>query len=122
MKAETALFDTPENISWEDLLELREKVMMQKEELEATVKVLSEEFLHRLAEEKLSGKVVGNYSISKAVRYGFETTLEQATELGATKTVVDPTALKKLMQKGIIIPGVKKTEYCMVRTVEKNTE
>lgn len=115
------LTETPvSKMSWENLLARREAVIQVLENLEAEKQILSDEFLARLQEEKISGKVIGNWSISKATRYGFDTTLEQAQELGAVKTVVDQMALKKLFQKGIDIPGAKKTEYCMVREVTKS--
>ena len=109
-------------LAWEELLDRREVVNELKENLEAELKVLSEEFLLRLQEEKVNGKIVNNWAISKATRYGFDTTLEQAQELGAVKTVVDSAALKALHTKGILVPGVKKTEYVMVREVVKNNE
>lgn len=108
-------------LTWEELLARREVVMSNLEEIEAEKKVLSDEFLHRLEEEKISGKVVGNWSISKATRYVFDTTIEEAKALGAViqKEVLDSAMLKNLVQKGIQVPGAKKVEYPTVREVVK---
>lgn len=113
----------PIKMSWEDLLLLREKYNAEKENIDAALSVISHECLERLQQEKVNGKVVGNYSISKSTRYGFDTTLAEAQELGATKLVVDASALKAIHLGGkVTVPGVKKTEYVMIREVVRSSE
>lgn len=111
-------------MTWEELLIRREALNGVIENLEAEKKILSDEFLYRLNEEKISGKVVGNWSISKSTRYSFDTTVDQAKELGAAeqKWVIDTATLKQLVQKGTQVPGTKKIEYVNVREVVKSTE
>lgn len=108
--------------TWDDLLLAREKAVIVKEEMEASLAVISEEMLHRLAEEKINGKIVGGWSISKATRYSFDTDLKTAKEYGATKEVIDNSKLKELHLKGIEIPGTKKSEYVMVKEIKKSED
>jgi threonine dehydrogenase-like Zn-dependent dehydrogenase len=111
----------PHDMSWEELLSQREHLNHIVEEYEAGLKVLSDEFLFRLNEQKINGTVVGNYSISKSVRYGFDTTFDEAKELGAIKPTIDQAALKALHLGGkVSVPGVRKTEFVTVREVVKN--
>jgi len=106
-------------MTYEQLLELRFQANTIIEEQEAAVKIVNEELSLRLDAEKLTGKAVGNWGISKAVRFSFKTTLEEAQALAATKEVPDPAKLKKLLAAGVAIPGVSKSEYIMVRQIEK---
>lgn len=110
----------PEEMTYEELLEMRDQANHAIEQIQAGMKVVNDELMIRLANEGLSGKIIGNWGISKATRYSFETTLEEAKELGATKEAVDTTKLKKLLTAGVAIPGVKKSEYILVREVEKD--
>lgn len=112
----------PAQVSYEELLKTREELMAKKEELEAALSVISDELLFRLTEEKISGKIVGNYSITKATRVSFDVSLETAQALGATKEVIDQAVLKKQLAAGVDVPGMKKTEYIMVREVVKGGE
>lgn len=112
----------PTEMTWQQLLDMREKANIAKEEIEAGLSVVNEELLERLKKEKINGKVVGNWGISKATRYSFETTLEEAEALGAVKQTVDQAKLKKLISSGIKIPGTKVSEYVMVRQVEKKMD
>lgn len=109
----------PSEMTYEKLLEMRFQANTTMEELEAAIKVVNEELLIRLRAEKSSGKVVGNWAISKVVRYSFDTSLDDARALGAIKESVDSSKLKILTQKGIKIPGTKRSEYVLVREVEK---
>lgn len=112
--------------SIEEILESREKLNLQLEELNAAMKVLSDELLHRLNEEKKTGMIVGTKAITKAVRLSFsKVKIEQARELGATETVevVSSKMLKNLYNQGVAIEGVVRSEYVTVREVkEKNLE
>lgn len=118
-QTETEHEKTITDLTWGELLARREILTASIEELEAEKKVLSDEFLFRLQEEKTNGKVVGNWSISKATRYSFETTMAEARELGAVKETIDASVLKQQHLKGIKVPGVKKIEYAIVREVVK---
>lgn len=111
--------ETVSEITWEELLQYREKMSVAKEAMEAALKVISDECLERLNKEKLNGKLVGNFTVTKISKMSFDTSLESAQELGATKMVVDQGALKKLFLEGIPVPGVKKTEYVMIKEVSK---
>lgn len=107
-------------LSWEELLTKREKLLAAIEELEAEKSVLSDEFLTRLKDENISGKVIGNWSISKATRISFAVTIDQAREFGAVKEAIDQAILKKQYLQGANVPGIKRTEYAMVREVEQD--
>jgi hypothetical protein len=109
----------PAEMTYEEILEQRENANHIMEQIKASVDVLNEELKLRLTEEKISGKVVGNWAISKATRVSFDIPLEEAEALGATKMVVDQTKLKSMLKKGVAIPGIKKSEYIIVRAVEK---
>lgn len=108
------------NITWQELLVTREKAVLAKEELEASIKVINDEMLERLKEEKINGKVIDNYSISKATRYSFDVDLKKAKELGAVKEMVDQALLKQMYFKGVKFDGIKTTEYILVREVIKD--
>jgi hypothetical protein len=109
--------------TWEELLKLREKLSFALENAEAGLKEISAIMLEMLQKEKINGKIVGDWSISKATRLSFTTPIEKAQELGAVKTSIDQAKLKALFQKGIVpVEDMKKTEYVLVREVVKNTE
>ena len=109
-------------LTWDELLVKREALLQFIENLEAAKAALSEEFMARLQQEKISGKVVGNWSISKATRITFKLTVDQAREFGAVKESVDQTVLKNAYFNGAQVPGMQKTEYPIVREVEKKNE
>lgn len=109
-----------QEFSWEDLLLQREKINLQLEQLEAAQKILSGEMLDRLNLEKISGKVVESWSISKATRISFDLSVEDARAYGAIKETVDQSVLKKLKNSGVEIPNEKRTEYVLVREVAKS--
>src|SRR5438128_2731736 len=106
--------------SWDSLLAYREKLNADKEEAEAALKVINDELLIKLAEEKLSGKIVGQWSISKATRISFDISIPEARVFGAVKETIDQAVLKKLKAKGIEIPNEKRTEYVLVREVARH--
>lgn len=107
---------------WESLLAYREKLNAQKEEAEAGLSVINSELLVKLKEEKINGKVVGDWSISKATRITYDISLPEAEQYGAVKRSVDQTILKQLAKSGVEIPNEKKTEYVLVKEVVKNNE
>lgn len=110
-------------VSYEELLTKRERLSHTKEEIEAALSEISFILLDRLNEEKVHGKIIGEWSLSKATRYSFTTPLDKAKEIGAIKETIDQTKLKAAFQKGIIPESeVKRTEYLLVRLIEKNTE
>lgn len=109
----------PQEMTYEQLLEARDQANHRIEELKSAVQIVNEEIMQRLAAENITGKVVGNWGISKATRFSFDTSIEEAEALGAVKQVVDQTELKSLLKKGVAVPGVRKSEYIIVREVEK---
>jgi len=109
----------PADMKYEDILDMLSRANNALEQVEAYISVLKDELRIRLDEEQLSGKAVGNWGISKATRLSFKTTLEEAQALAATKEVPDPAKLKKLLAAGVAVPGVSKSEYIMVRQIEK---
>ena len=109
----------PQDMTFEEILKHREVLAYAKEQMEAAMKVYSDELLIRLKEENISGKVVGNKSISKATRLSFKTTLDEARTLGAIKEAIDSEILKKLYYSKVNVPGVNITEYVMVKDVVK---
>ncbi len=104
-----------EEMTKEQLVQLYADACVEEEEIVATKTVLREEILRRL---KGDGEVIGDYSVTRAKRYSFTATVEQAREFGAVKEAVDQTALKKLYLKGAKIPGeVKITEYPIIKNI-----
>lgn len=101
-----------------ELLDRKVELGHQLEETEAELKVLSEELLRRLNDEKLNGMVVNDYSISKAVRYSFKTPLDWCILHGAVKQAPDSKILKKLLLSGVEVPDANKTEYVLVKQIE----
>jgi len=111
----------------EDLLKLSKESLIQEletynilnEDNMTCMVMIREELLHRLEEEKKDGELIGEYSVTKASRINFKTTLEQAKEFGAVKEAVDTTALRRLHQKGIKVPGTEITVYLSVRRLNQ---
>lgn len=112
----------PEDIltlSKEELINKLEQFNLQEEEVMASMVMIREELLHRLEKSKKDGELIGEYSVTRAKRVNFETTLEQAEELGAIKQAVDSAILRKLHNKGIKVPGVKETFFLSVRRLSQ---
>lgn len=66
------------------------------------------------------GEIIGDYSVTKRTRISFgSTTIKQARDLGAIKEGKDTKALRRLHDGGVEVPGVKVTNYIMVREVSK---
>lgn len=113
----------PSEMTFEEIIEFREKLNTQKEEIEAALSVLSDEIINRFKIEKVNGMVVGNIAITKVSRTVFEVTLEQAKDLGAIimKEVVDNDALKKLHALGVKVP-FRITEYVTIKEIKNGNE
>lgn len=109
-------------LSKEKLIEKLEALNIREEETMASMVMIREELLHRLTEEKKDGELIGEYSVTKAKRVTFKTSLEEAEPLGAIKKAVDTDALRKLFNKGIKIPGVQETIYLSVRRLSQEEE
>ena len=108
-----------QKLSKEKLVEKLERLNIKSEDVMASLVMIREELLARLEEEKKDGEIVGEYSITKAKRVSFKTSLEKAQELGAIKKTVDSNALRKLYNKGIKIPGTQITIYLSVRRLSQ---
>jgi hypothetical protein len=102
-------------LSKEKLVDKLQELNLQEEQTMASMVMIREELLHRLEEEKKDGEIIGEYSVTKAKRVNFKTSIEQAQELGAIKQAVDTGVLRKLYNKGIKVPGVEITTYLSVR-------
>ena len=111
----------------EDVIELSKKELVEKlselnfreEDIKAEMVMIRTELLHRLTEEKKDGELIGEYSITRAKRTTFVTTIAEAEPLGAVKQAVDTEALRKLVSKGITVPGKVVTEYLSVRRISQ---
>lgn len=110
-----------EKLTKEELVEAYTDASTQEEQIVAEKVMLREEILRRLEGD---GEVIGNYSVTRAKRYSFTATVEEAKELGAVKEAVDQMVLKKLYLKGAKIPGeVKITEYPLIKNIaQEKTE
>lgn len=112
----------------EDLAKAKKEALIESlqdrnivyEQIMAEMVMIREELLHRLKKAKKDGELIGEYSVTKAKRVTFKTTIEEAEPLGAIKQAVDSTVLRKLYNKGIKIPGVKETIYLSVRRLSQD--
>ena len=106
---------SPDEYTDMQLVEARDSIDQQINQLEAAKKVITDELVDRLKQEKVTGKIVGQFQISRTKRFSFpDVTLEQAKELGAVSETINQTMLKTLWTKGVQLP-VKETEYLTFR-------
>ncbi len=103
----------------EQLVEAYIRIGMKEEEVKAEKDALKEELLSRMDTDS---EIVGQYSVTRARRVSFSTTIDQARDLGAIKEAVDNDALKKMAANGMEIPGMKVTVYPLVRDLNKVKE
>lgn len=104
-----------QDLTKEELVEEYDNVCHAEEEITAAKDVLRKELFARIDGD---GEVIGNYSITKAKRFSFSTTLAEAKLLGAVKEAIDQAFLKKLYLRGVKIPGeVSITEYPLIKTI-----
>ena len=110
-----------QKLSKEKLVEKLQEINLENEQTMAGMVMIREELLARLDEEKKDGELVGEYSITKAIRITFKTTLEQAAELGAVvkTSKVDTTMLRKMHDSGVKVPGVDVKTYLSVRRLKQ---
>lgn len=106
------------------LLEKRDEFNLAIEDIQAGIKVVNDELMARLDAENVKGKIVGNKAITKVQSIRFGTSLDDARELGATKTEekVDTTKLRKLHDSGVTIPDTNISEYVMVKELKTKAE
>ena len=109
-------------LSKEKLIDKLQAFNLEEEQIMASMVMIRTEILARLEEEKVDGCLVGEYSVTKASRINFKTTLEQAQELGAIKQAVDTDVLRKLHNKGIKVPGTSITIYLSVRRISQDEQ
>lgn len=116
--------DNIAEVKIEDLLEQREKMLLAVEDIQSGVSVLNEEIIRRLDEQKVNGMIVGNRTVTKVKKVYFSTSLEDARLLGATKTEekVDDAKLRTLHNSGANVPGVRTTQYLMVKDIPTKAE
>lgn len=104
----------------EALIEALQNLNVVNEQTMAEMVMIREELLHRLKKAKKDGELIGEYSVTKAKRVTFKTTIEEAEPLGAIKQAVDASLLRKLYNKGIKVPGAKVTTYLSVRRLSQD--
>lgn len=109
-----------QKLSKEKLIEKLDEFNIEEEQIMASMVMIRTEILARLDEEKKDGELIGEFSVTKAKRISFKTTLDQAKELGAIKEAVDTSALRKLHNKGIKVPGTQITIYLSVRRLSQD--
>jgi regulator of replication initiation timing len=105
--------------SKEALIERLEVLNAEEEQIMAEIVMIREELLDRLTEENKDGELIGEYSVTRAKRITFKTSVEEARQLGAIKTAVDTDVLRKLYNKGVEVPGAIETYYLSVRKNQK---
>ena len=106
-------------LSKEKLIDKLQEFNLQEEQVMASMVMIRTEILARLEEEKIDGCLVGEYSVTKAKRVSFKTSLEEAQNYGAIKSVIDTDILRKLYNKGVKIPGVNIVYYLSVRRLSQ---
>jgi hypothetical protein len=106
-------------LSKEKLVDKLQEFNLQEEQVMASMVMIRTEILARLEEEKKDGEIIGEYSVTKAKRINFKTSLEEAQELGAIKQAIDTSILRKLYNKGIKVPGTEITSYLSVRRLSQ---
>ncbi len=108
----------------EEMLFMREGLLAKQEEIEAHLEVLKDEIVRTLEEEKVSGKVVGNQSISIVTSY--TTSKETAKSLGLIKTItqerIDTTGVKSLVMQGVTVPNLVVTKTPRITQIVKGGE
>ena len=104
--------------SKEEIVKILERCNEINDELMQIMTQAREELMARLTEENKDGEVIGEYAVSRVKRITFKTSFEEAQELGAVKQEVDTTALRKMFDKGITIPGVAITYYLSARKMK----
>lgn len=112
----TDLTDVQLGEEWENLCHLEEQIKEYKA-------YIRDEALFRMDSKGTNSIYAGNKMIKDQVRNVFsDVTLETARDLGATKTeeVIDTKMLGKLEKQGIEIPGLKKTRFIKVDTIESD--
>ena len=92
----------------DDLVKHAVKMKEAKDEIAQAMEIINDELRDRLIKMKVTGmRVNGNY-VSQVKRISTtDVTMEQARELGATKTDIDAQKLRKLYQSGVKIKGIK---------------
>ncbi len=105
-----------QKITKEQLVELYAQTCELESEVKSQKRAISDELWERI---KGSGEVVGEYSVNKITRRYFKAELEQAKELGATKEVVDKTALRKLYEKGADIEH-SVSKYVRIQRIQED--
>lgn len=105
----------------EELAESYFRISHQFEELKGEIDELKAAMFEKM---EADSEVMGDYVVSKATRLSFkEITLEQADELGATKTAIDNAVLGKMYKKGVKLPiEPTKTEYIIIKHYETTKE
>jgi hypothetical protein len=110
--------------TWEELLDYRNKILQEQENLEAAISVIKDEVIQRLDAEKIEGKVVGDQAIS--IRKNYTCEKDVAESLGAitviTQKRIDVKLLKELHFKGVEIPGLVITKTPIITQVKSSKE
>jgi len=112
------IIETIGDMSKEELIELYENSCLKLEDVEAQISAIKDILMDTI---KGNGEVIGEYAVTKAKRFNWKPTLEQATELGAVKPAIDTAACKRLYEKGVEIAHTI-TNYLLIKKIVKKEE
>jgi len=109
-----------EKLTKEELIKLNEATESALEELTAQRAAVRAVLLDKI---KGDGEIIGGKAYTRIKIYNFDVGIEKAKELGATKIipakeVVDKSALKKLLMRGVKIKH-EIVERLMIREIKK---
>lgn len=108
--------------SMQELIEALDRFNNIYDDVQQNLVMIRSELLDRLKDAKKDGEIVGEYSVKRAKRINFKTSMEEAEELGAVKQAIDSTKLRKLYSSGVKVPGVSITEYLSVRKLQQDAK
>ncbi len=104
------------NATKEQLVEAYAEACEKEEEIKAEKQVIKEELMSRMDTD---AEIIGDYSVSKVKRVTFETSVEDARRFGAVKEAIDTQVLSKVFKAGQEVPGVKVTQYLLIKNVQQ---
>ena len=110
----------PKDLSLEEIVKQIQKANSVIDEMTTANGVLKQEVLLRLREMKIDGTTAGGFALTKAKRMiTTDVKFSEAEAFGAVKTVIDSIKIKKLVNSGTKIKGIKFIEYLIIRSVNE---
>jgi hypothetical protein len=108
----------------EELLEIKENLELAISTATEDIVGIKMELTERLKKMDLKSDKIGKWLLTRYIDTRFQTTLDQARELGATKVTekVDSSQLKKIVKAGGKVPGVVEGERLRIAVIEDNEE